>query len=189
MPYSSFVFDKSIEEVIQRLKPKNILDIGAGAGKYGELAKKIDPSVETIAVEIEKDYIKKFDLTSIYDKVWNISATDLINSKYYDLSFDVIMIGDIIEHLKKSDGIDLINFLIYRCRWIIVEFPYRYLQNSVDGYQSEAHISVWAKDDFSSFEGTKLYEKDTQRLIVLRGYFENKVSVAEIESLLNENEK
>lgn len=189
MPYSSFIFDKSIEEVVKLLKPKSFLDIGAGAGKYGELVKKINPSVETVALEIEKDYIKKFDLGSIYKKVWNISATDLINPKYYGLSFDVVMIGDIIEHLKKSDGIDLLNFLIYRCRWIIVEFPYRYLQNSVDGYQSEAHISAWTKDDFSSFEATKLSEKDTQRLVVLRGYLENEISVTEIESLLSKNEK
>ena len=140
------------------------------------------------AVEIEKDYIKNFKLHSIYDEVWNISATDLINPKYYDSTFDVIMIGDIIEHLKKSDGIDLLNFLIYRCRWIILEFPYRYFQNSVDGHHSEAHISVWAKDDFISFERTKLYEKDTQRLVVLRGYFENKMSVADIESLINKYE-
>src|SRR3989338_4500380 len=188
MPYSSFIFDKSIEEIIRLLKPETLLDLGAGAGKYGELAKKINSSIKLTAVEIEKDYIKNFKLPSIYDKVWNISATDLINPKYYDQIFDVIMIGDIIEHLKKSDGIDLLNFLIYRCRWIILEFPHHYLQNSVDGYQSEAHISVWTETDFSSFERTKLYIKDTQRLIVLRGYLENKVSAIEMESLINKHE-
>jgi len=188
MPYSSFIFDKSIEEIMRLLKPETILDLGAGAGKYGELIKNINPSVQSIAVEIEKDYIKKFNLLSIYDEVWNISVTDLIKPKYYDSTFDVIMIGDIIEHLKKSDGIDLLNFLIYRCRWIILEFPHHYLQNSVDGYQSEAHISVWTETDFSSFERTKLYIKDTQRLIVLRGYLENKVSAIEMESLINKHE-
>src|SRR3989338_7996016 len=110
MPYSSFVFDKSIEEIIRLLKPQTLLDLGTGAGKYGELAKKISPSTKLTAIEIEKDYIKKFRLLSIYDEVWNISVTDLINPKYYDSNFDVIMIGDIIEHLNKSDGIDLLNF-------------------------------------------------------------------------------
>lgn len=188
MPYSSFIFDKSIEEIIRLLKPESFLDLGAGAGKYGELAKRINSSIKLTAVEIEKDYIINFKLPSIYNEVWNISAIDLINPKYYDSTFDVIMIGDIIEHLKKSDGIDLLNFLIYRCRWIILEFPYRYLQNSVDGYHSEAHISVWAKDDFVSFDRTKLYAKDTQRLILLRGYLENNISVADLESLINKHE-
>lgn len=188
MPYSSSIFDKSIEEIIRLLKPESFLDLGAGAGKYGELVKKINSSIKLTAVEIEKDYIKNFKLPSIYNEVWNISAIDLINPKYYDSTFDVIMIGDIIEHLKKSDGIDLLNFLIYRCRWIILEFPYRYLQNSVNGYHSEAHISVWTKDDFISFERTQLYDKDTQHLILLRGYLENKTSVADIESLINKHE-
>lgn len=188
MPYSSFIFDKSIAEIIRLLKPESFLDLGAGAGKYGELAKRINSSIKLTAVEIEKDYITNFKLSSIYNEVWNISAIDLINPKYYDSTFDVIMIGDIIEHLKKSDGIDLLNFLIYRCRWIILEFPYRYLQNSVNGYHSEAHISVWAKDDFVSFDRTKLYAKDTQCLILLRGYLENKMSIADIESLINKHE-
>src|SRR3989344_7453428 len=158
MPYSSFIFDKSIEEIIRLLKPETLLDLGAGAGKYGELAKKINSSIKLTAVEIEKDYIKNFKLPSIYDEVWNISATDLINPKYYDQIFDVIMIGDIIEHLRKSDGIDLLNFLIYRSRWIAVQFPHRYLQNSVEGYHSEAHISVWSAKDFDSFESAGLYK-------------------------------
>ena len=188
MPYSSFIFDRSIEEIIRLLKPETFLDLGAGAGKYGKIARKINPSIKLTAVEIEIDYVKKFNLSSIYDEVWNISAMDLINPKYYDSTFDVIMIGDIIEHLKKSDGIDLLNFLIYRCRWIILEFPYRYIQNSVDGYYSEAHISVWTKDDFISFEKTQLYMRDTQCLVVLRGYLENKISIADIESLINKHE-
>ena len=170
------------------MKPVTLLDIGAGAGKYGELAKNINPSIKSVAIEIEKDYIKKFALSSIYDEVWNISVTDLINPKYYDSIFDLVMIGDVIEHLKKSDGIDLVSFLIYRCCWIIIEFPHCYIQNSIDGYKSEAHISTWSESDFGSFEKTALYTKDTQRLVVLRGYLENKVSLKEVESLISRHE-
>jgi len=81
---------------------------------------------------------------------------------------------------------DLLNFLIYRSRWIIVQFPYRFLQNASGGYNSEAHISVWAESDFLSFERTRMYVKDTQRLIVLRGYLENAISVEKIELALEE---
>ena len=62
MPYSSSIFDKSIEEIIRLLKPESFLDLGAGAGKYGELVKKINSSIKLTAVEIEKDYIKNFKL-------------------------------------------------------------------------------------------------------------------------------
>lgn len=189
MPYSSFIFDDAIAEVIKLIHPRIFLDLGAGAGKYGSLAKEIDSSIEIIAVEVEKDYLEKFNLRSIYKQIWNISITCLIRPEYFNSSFDIVMAGDILEHLKKSEGLDLLNFLIYRCRWIIVEFPHRYLQNTVDGYTSEAHISVWAESDFLSFERTQMYTKDTQRLIVLRGYLENAMSIEKIELVLKKYEQ
>ncbi len=188
MPYSSFIFDNAITESIKLIRPKTFFDLGAGAGKYGSMVKEIDPTIETTAIEIEKDYIKKFNLHSIYNRVWNIPITDIIQLKYFDSNFDVVMAGDILEHLKKSEGIDLLNFLIYRCRWIIIEFPHHYLQNAVNGYASEAHISVWAENDFFSFERTRVYAKDTQRLIFLRGYRENDISVKDVDLILKKYE-
>lgn len=189
MPFSSFIFDNAIAGIIKLIKPMTILDLGAGAGKYGLMVKKINPSIEAIAVEIEKDYIEKFNLCRIYNQVWNISVIDIIQPKYFDLVFDVVMMGDILEHLKKSEGIDLLNFLLYRCRWIIVEFPHRYLQNAVDGYTSEAHISVWTENDFLAFERTQMYAKDMQRLIILRGYAENTLPIKRIELVLKKYER
>lgn len=189
MPYSSFIFDDTIAEIIKLIRPKTFLDLGAGAGKYGLMVKEINPSIKIIAVEIEKKYLEKFNLYSIYHEVWNIPVINLIRPEYFNLCFDIIMAGDILEHLKKSDGIDLLNFLIYRSRWIIVEFPHRYLQNAIDGYVSEAHISIWSENDFLSFERTHMHAKDTQHLIILRGYLENAISVENIELMIKKHEK
>lgn len=189
MPYSSFIFDNEIAEVIKLIHPSTFLDLGAGAGKYGSMVKEIDPSINTMAIEIEEDYLEKFNLLSIYNEIWNMPAINLVRPEYFDSRFDIVMVGDILEHLKKSEGIDLLNFLIYRSRWIIVEFPHRYLQNAVDGYASEAHISVWTENDFFSFERTRTYAKDTQRLIILRGYLENAISVKKIELTLKKYEQ
>lgn len=185
MPYSSNVFDKNIEEALRFIKPDILLDLGAGAGKYGLMARKNNFALKTIAVETESDYIEKFNLHSIYTEVWNTSCIDLIRPEHYGARFDVVIIGDLIEHLKKSDGVDLLNFLIYRSRWIVVQVPRHYVQNIVGGHSSEAHVSVWAETDFLPFERTKIYVKDTQRLIFLRGYLENEISVELMESHVN----
>lgn len=187
MPYSSPLFDNAIKSVIKKIKPKTCYDIGAGAGKYGELISKISPETKTVALEIEKEYIEKFNLKTIYSKVLNISAMSLLTPKFYETNFDTVIIGDTIEHLKKSDGIDILNFLVYRCRWIIIQFPIRYLQNSVDHYTSEAHISVWDKSDFSVFEKTKVYAKQGQRLIIIRGYLEKTISIKQIDNVIETN--
>lgn len=184
MPYSDPAFDKIISSVVKQIEAKTLLDIGAGAGKYGELAREVSKKIKTTAIEIEKDYIKKFKLQKLYNKVLNLSAVELIQPKFYDTNFDIVMIGDTIEHLKKSDGIDLINFLVYRCKWIVLVFPHRYLQNSVEGYSSEAHISVWSEADFNSFERTKIFKKQTQRLVIIRGYLEPKITLKQIEATI-----
>jgi hypothetical protein len=189
MPYSSAVFDEEIKDILKCVAPLKVLDLGAGAGKYGLMAKEVNPAIETIAVESEEDYICQFKLTSIYHAVWHMSVMNLIKPDYYNMQFDVVIAGDILEHLRKADGINLINFLIYRCRWLIVEFPHRYPQDSVDGHDGEAHISAWSENDFAGFEGTKMHSKDTQRLIVLRGYQEDKISIDNIESAIENHER
>lgn len=189
MPYSSEIFDGEIKEIIKKINSTNFLDLGAGAGKYGELVKAIVPQAKTIAVEIESDYIERFSLGKIYDEVWNMSVLNLISPEYYDKAFDLVMVGDIIEHLKKSDGTDLVNYLVYRSKWIIIEFPHHYLQNAVDGYDSEAHISVWGESDFINFDSTKLYKKEGQRLVVIKGYLDDEASIMDIEPILKNHDR
>lgn len=180
MPHSSPIFDEKIEKALNFLQPKNLLDIGAGAGKYGKIVKDLNKGVKIVALEIEKDYINKFKLEKIYDEVWNMPANKLIRPSYYEKNFDVILMGDVIEHMKKSEGIDLINFLIYRSKWIIIKFPHMYVQNSVEGYNSEAHISVWSDKDFENFERTRLYEEENIRMIILKGYLEDTNSLNDL---------
>ena len=171
MPYSSKLLDSEVLNILKEIKPSKVYDIGAGAGKYGLMIRKNTIEVERlICIEIDKDYIEKFKLNNIYDEVLQMSAMDLISEKFYDTNFDTVVIGDCIEHLKKSDGIDLLNFLVYRTKWILVQYPIKYLQNTFEGKHQEAHISIWDDKDFDSFEIKKKLEAETQRFILIKGY-------------------
>lgn len=148
MPFSSELFDPTVREVLSILRPQTCLDIGAGAGKYGQLLRSILPSVRSIAVEIEQDYVSRFGLPGIYSEVWNIDAQALFQ-KPPDQVYDLVIFGDSIEHLRKSVGTDLLHFFYYRARILLVLYPIDFLQHSVEGYTSEAHISVWNSSDFA----------------------------------------
>jgi len=189
MPYSSPLLDRTVAEIVKFVSPSVFFDLGAGAGKYGTIVSKLNPKPHSVAIEIERDYINKFKLSSIYSEVWQMSVMDLLNSRYYDTIFDTVMIGDIIEHLKKSDGIDLLNFLVYRSRWIIVQFPEKYIQNTTEGYSNEAHISVWGTSDFQSFENSGILSRKDQRLVVIKGYLEDKINIKKINAIVNKHEK
>ena len=78
MPYSAPSFDEVTKQIIQTLAPQRVLDIGCGAGKYGELLRALVPAAHLTGVESEASYIGRFKLDLIYDDVRLMSATDLI---------------------------------------------------------------------------------------------------------------
>lgn len=171
MPYSSRLLDEKIAKILKNISPEIIFDIGAGAGKYGKIARNNLSHLEKlVAIEIDQDYIEKFKLKDIYDEVKCMSAMDLIDQSFYDTNFGTVIIGDCIEHLKKSEGVDLLNFLVYRSKWILVQYPVKYLQNTFEGKHQEAHISVWDDHDFVSFEVKKKLSIEQQRFVLIKGY-------------------
>ena len=168
MPYSKNYLDQEVKEFLKNHKLKKYLDIGAGAGKFGRMIREINPKSHIEAVEIEKDYIKKFKLDCLYNRIYNININMFIDNKI-DYTCDICIIGDCIEHLKKSDGIDLLNFLVYRTKYILVKYPKKYIQYSLDGYKHEGHISIWTKQDFDNFE-YKFKSENYMNLVIIKGY-------------------
>lgn len=175
MPYSDSSFDQQIKEFIKEKKFLKYLDIGSGAGKYGRIIKETIDNSFVEGIEMESEYVKKFKLKDFYDKIYVNKVETFFDNKF-DYQTDLVIIGDCIEHLKKSDGIDLIHFLIYRCRWLIIVFPTKVIQYSWEGHSSEAHRSVWSKDDFKGFD-YKFYRKKFMNLISLKGYLEDKNAI------------
>jgi hypothetical protein len=95
-----------------------ILDVGPGRGIFNKLLKEkgyylID------AVEVYRPYIEKFNLSKIYSKVFN---ENIINFKYN--FYDLIIFGDVLEHLNIKDAKRVINFAQNHCKVIIVSVPY-----------------------------------------------------------------
>lgn len=168
MPYSDSCFDKKVLSIVSELKPKTVLDVGPGAGKYAGMIRSVSSKTRIEAVEIDKKYIKKFKLNDLYDKVHTSSIQKFVDS-HHDSNYDLVIFGDVIEHLKKSEGVDVLNFFVYRSKHIIIQWPHAYLQNAWEGHVHESHISVWGKSDFSNFD-FKWHQKGFMRLVLIKGY-------------------
>ncbi len=168
MPYSDSRFDKAVEKFIKLHSFANYLDIGSGAGKYGKIIRSIYPNANIIGIEADKSYIKEFKLKDLYSKVYHEYIEHFIDHNP-DFQTELAIIGDCLEHLNKSDGINLINYLIYRTKYIIVVYPTQCIQYSWRGHSTEAHRSVWNNKDFNGFK-PKSYHNDFMNMVVLRGY-------------------
>lgn len=155
MPFSTPLFDEAIKKLIAKMAPASVLDIGPGAGKYGKmigLLRREGVRIDRLAaLEIDARYIAQFELDRIYDEVRCGDAAALPDARS-DEVFDLVIFGDVLEHLRKSAGVDLIDFLYYRVKYLLLVIPVDYIQDAVAGHAHEAHISTWYPEDFDRYK-------------------------------------
>lgn len=157
MPFSHNALDPVVASILRQLTPSSLLDIGAGAGKYGVMMREVEAEsglkCHKIAVEVNPTYIDRFNLSASYDELWVNDAGELITSRP-DLSGDMVVWGDCIEHLPKSQGVDLIEYLLYRFRQLLIIFPIDLPQGTWEGHAREAHVSLWYPEDFQRYKAS-----------------------------------
>lgn len=73
-------------EIVLDLKPKTLLDVGCGCGKFVEWAK--ENGIEAAGVDFASGYGQ---------------ACDVCNMPFTDNSFDIITAFDLLEHLRPED--------------------------------------------------------------------------------------
>ena len=171
MPHSSDIFIFEVEKYIKEIQPSHVLDIGAGAGKYGNLVKRLFPETYIEAVEPDESYIHRFNLSSIYTTIQQMTAREYVQKMWGSIqTYDLIICGDVIEHMFKSEGKDILEFFCYRSKHILVLYPDHYIQyNFEDSHPLENHVSIWHEGDFSNFDFT-IEHKPPLHMVKIKGY-------------------
>lgn len=166
MPSSDNITVPYISAIIGSLSPTSALDIGIGMGKFGFLFREscewshiFDNDISRIAkvnwqtrldgVDVCPEYIAPLQ-EYLYDKIY-IGAAQKIAVDMND--YDLIHMGDVIEHLEKSEGEKLLDILFEKARLgvLLVTPVGEYHQEGVDGNPYEEHKSVWCPADFRRF--------------------------------------
>jgi hypothetical protein len=117
---SSFGKKEIVDFICKEFSDKNIkiLDVGPGNGIYNKLLKN-KGYMNFDAVESYKPYIDKFNLTDLYSNVYHTNVTKF-NYNFYNL----IIFGDVLEHLSIKKAKRVISFAQSHCELIIVSIPY-----------------------------------------------------------------
>jgi hypothetical protein len=135
MPFSTPVFKKeTINFLVNNFEPSStILDVGAGCGTYSKLLKDIFPNMD--ALEIYQPYITDYSLEGMYNNIWN---EDILS---FDFDFyDIILMGDILEHIDESNGIELIQKIYPKCKELVIAIPFNAPQGEWRGNIYETHL-------------------------------------------------
>lgn len=150
MPFSSNTFDSLLVDHVNKLSPETILDVGAGAGKNGKLIRNFYKGTLD-AIEPYRDSIQEYSLGKIYNNIYQLGLKDYLDH-YSHNRYDLIIFGDILEHLYKSQVIDYLDYLVYRTKWIIIIWPTNLVQDDTLGSIYEIHRSNFNLKDLSDFD-------------------------------------
>jgi hypothetical protein len=137
MPGSWPYLREPIKKYLMDTFPKDskILDIGAGEGTYYNLLSDYFTTFD--AVEIWEPYIEEYKLKDKYRNVFNV---DIMNFEFNENEYDIIIMGDTLEHLSREDGVKLIPYLASRCKELVIIIPFNLPQGEVFGNKYEIHL-------------------------------------------------
>ncbi|MHC4172904.1 MAG: methyltransferase domain-containing protein [Planctomycetota bacterium] len=166
MPSSDNVTVPYVSKIISSLRPASALDVGIGMGKFAFIfrgacewiytcedninrVRKENWETRLDGIEVCAEYITQLQ-RYLYDKIYIGTAQEIAcNLGNYDL----IHLGDVIEHLDKPEGQRLLDILFEKARQgILIVTPVgEYQQEGTEENPYEEHKSVWMPTDFRRF--------------------------------------
>lgn len=155
MPYNM----SRIAQIVRRVQPRSVLDIGVGFGKFGVIFREyldILPGrydKEEWATRIDGIEVHKPYLTALHEYIYdNVYETDIWEFDWPQ-DYDLVFMGDVIEHFTKDDAIDLLKML--RTKLVLISTPTGVdkKKSTYRGNTHEEHKHIWTADEFERLEG------------------------------------
>jgi hypothetical protein len=153
-----------IANAVRQLQPRSILDVGVGFGKYGVLfreyvdvwsAKNASETkrggwrLRLEGIEVFEEYLSPLH-DYIYDQIHIGEADSVIDGLG---QYDVVFMGDVLEHFTKDAGRRMIQKLYdHADKCVLLTYPRDAQErDGILGNPAEAHLSTWSAGDFEEF--------------------------------------
>lgn len=171
----------TVLHLIRQLRPQSILDVGVGFGKWGHLFREYtdireaeqDPArYERRHWRVRIDGIEGFAayVTEMHRYLYNaIHLGDMCEVLPRLPSYEVVFLGDVIEHLDKPRGEQLLRDAVdHALKAVIVSTPkYETEQEALCANELERHRSLWTARDFRKFTGARVKTVDQATLLAV----------------------
>lgn len=127
-----------------------ILDLGCGynASPVSNQVLKISCS-KLVSVDAHPPCIMHLTNSDAAAKDWDIQMSDIISYvENMQTDFDCVLLLDVLEHLTKTDGQDLLANLKQHTKRIVIWLPLGNCpQDPYDGNERQLHQSTWHEND------------------------------------------
>jgi hypothetical protein len=184
MPSSSPATVPPIISLIRHIRPASILDVGTGFGKWGVLFREYTDIISSEADpprykkdgwQVQIDGIEGFPeyLTPLHEFVYdNIHQGDAAEVLPTLGEYDVIFVGDVIEHFDLPQGEALIRVALQHAkRYVILTTPKsERVQGALCNNALECHRSLWSARAFRKVASADVFTIPGDTLVaVYRG--------------------
>lgn len=145
-----------IEKLILENPKQNIIDFGAGEGKWG---RRLCQKVQRIdGVEIWGPNIEKCCLKVHYNSIFECDMRVFFKSRFYCKKYDTAILGDVLEHLHYKDALKFIEDLKKEINTIFLIIPITLcIQDGwAIGNPYETHLYQWTDSEVQQKLGFKL---------------------------------
>jgi hypothetical protein len=156
--------------LLSQLRPRSILDVGVGFGKWGHLFREYTDikEAETDPRRYQREHWQvRIDgieghaayLTDLHRFLYNeIHLGDALTVLPKLDRYDLVFLGDIIEHFEKAQGRQLLEqALAHANQAVVVTTPkYDTAQENLCQNELERHRSLWAPRDFQKFPNAQV---------------------------------
>ena len=154
----------------EKIAPRTVVDIGAGAGTYAKLMRDTPERIVTGAGELAQrvwrdqwtaiegwaPYVDDFGLNDLYDEV---IVSDARRLNWLSYRADLVIAGDVLEHMERDDARRLIKRIKQGAHNLIVSIPVLHLpQGAVNGNPYERHIDHWSAASMANELGDGLVD-------------------------------
>lgn len=161
MPISHWRNISCCLEYVRVVQPESVLDIGVGFGRWGILCREFldicmgrydrqDWKTKIDGIEIYQKYVKPYH-AYFYNQILIGDAYNII--KKMKISYDLMILGDVLEHFEKDRAIELLNICLKKSRYVILNIPLGsgWEQGAVLGNLHETHRSSWRIEELQRF--------------------------------------
>ena len=147
-----------VHDIILRIKPSSVIDIGVGHGKTGVLIR-----------EYTDIWNERYHKDSWTTRIYGIEAFGEYRNALWEYAYDAVRIGDALsvlpdlpdvdlivaldvwEHFTREYAAKLLDMCLSKSRFVLLSTPIEVReQGDVLGNSFERHVSQWSPSDFQN---------------------------------------
>jgi 2-polyprenyl-3-methyl-5-hydroxy-6-metoxy-1,4-benzoquinol methylase len=137
-------------EILERIpvETNSIVDVGCGRGVIGALVRIYRKPKRLVGIDAFRPYLDFCRHHYFYDELYQYDLRQIPLPFSYK-EFDVATCIEVIEHLPKNNGVNLLNELERIAKKVILTTPnVSFKQEALDNNPFQKHLSRWFVKDF-----------------------------------------